>query len=185
MTRENRYAELVSFYEQQARHREALHLITNTKSLSFVHRVLDYLSKLDNNHLPLIFQYIQPIVKSALQQRNEELLTDLLTLFIGELVSSSPEQLTIRFDPMAVSNFLKDLNLDFAIRHLQNVLLILQAKSSAAQRVSDHAATSLYYSQHQELSGQLNRLTQAKQSNYQNGHPSSPQGIYSILRLTF
>ena len=187
LTKENRYAELVLFYQQQCRHREALHLITNTKSLAFVDRVLDYLSKLDNNHLSLVFQYVQPIIKSAVQQQhNEELLNEIIVLFVGESASSPTEQTIIRFDPVAVSNFLKDLNVDFAIRHLQSVLSILRARSSAAQKFSDNSMNSIYWRQHQELTDQLNRLMQAKKMNHHHHHhvhPNGPQGIYFRKRF--
>ncbi|UJR36280.1 hypothetical protein I4U23_029010 [Adineta vaga] len=70
LKKHHRRTELVSFYEKQNRHSEALDLITNTDSLSSRENILNYLSKLDTTQLPLVFKYIQPMIKSALDNHN-------------------------------------------------------------------------------------------------------------------
>ncbi|CAF3595931.1 unnamed protein product [Rotaria sp. Silwood1] len=77
LMKHHRRQELVSFYEKQNRHSEALEVIKNTDSLSTRQNILNYLSKLDNNQLPLIFKYIKPMIKSALEEtKNENILHD-------------------------------------------------------------------------------------------------------------
>lgn len=182
LTKHNRPTELVLFYRRQDRHREALQLIMNTKSMSFIDHVLDYLSKLDNHHLPLVFQYVQPIIITALQQNNQQILHEIVILFIEEATHhpSSTEQSIMRFDPIAVYDFLKDLNDNLTIRYLQSVLSVLWTKPSVSGRGSGDGPGSIHWCQHLELSDKLQRLTHGKQVNHhhiQHQH-HAVQGIF-------
>lgn len=99
--------------------------MTNTNSAISNNTILNYLSKLDNDHLPLIFQYIRPIIKSALEkQNNEDLLHDILILLIGDPTSPSMIDTCglqiIKYDPTQVYAFLKDINQDFALQYLKH-----------------------------------------------------------------
>ena len=130
LKKHHRRKELVIFYEKQNRHSEALELITNTESLSSNENILNYLSKLDNQQLPLVFKYIQPMIKSAVANPDDtRLFHDILQLFVGESVPISsatidPSQVTaIKFDPIQVYDFLKDIDEDFAIRYLERICL--------------------------------------------------------------
>lgn len=121
--------ELVSFYEKQKRHDEALRLITNTKTASTNYTIVNYLSKLDNDQLELISRYIKPMLKTALVEKDNELLADILTLFIGESSPTSPstsdasDLQTIKLDPLNVYELLKEINQDFSIKYLENICL--------------------------------------------------------------
>lgn len=180
LTKHDRPTELVLFYRRQDRHREALQLIMNTKSMAFIDRVLDYLSQLDNNHLSLVFQYVQPIIISALQQNNDKLLHEIVMLFIEESTqnSSSTEQSVMRFDPNAVYDFLKALNENLTIRYLQSVLSVLWTKPSVSRRISGDGPGSIHWCQHLELSDKLKRLTHGKQPNHHHVQHSAVQGIF-------
>ncbi|CAF4337579.1 unnamed protein product, partial [Rotaria sordida] len=128
LKKHHRRQELVSFYEKHNRHSEALELITNTESLSTRENILNYLSKLDSNQLPLIFKYTEPMIKSALKEiNNENILHDILILFVGESTPTSPSPPTIdtsnmgtiKLNPIEVYGFLKEINQDFAIKYLE------------------------------------------------------------------
>lgn len=130
LKKHHRRTELVSFYEKQNRHSEALDLITNTEALSSTENILNYLSKLDTSQLPLVFKYIQPMIKSALENHTDKsILDNVLQIFIGEstpLSSSTTDTTqigTIKFDPIQVYEFLKDINEDYAIRYFERICL--------------------------------------------------------------
>ncbi len=141
------YIELISFYEKRNGHEKALQLITNTDSLSSNDMILNYLSKLDNDQLPLIFKYVQPIIKSALGEKNNEVLNNILILFIGEPTLPSTIDVlgpqTIKLDPIKVYGFLKDINQDFARRYLENIGLKL--KPGDKQQDINERIHSAYY----------------------------------------
>jgi len=146
----------------------------NTYSLSSNNTILNYLSKLDNDQLPLIFKYVQSMLKSALEEKNnEDLLCDILILFIGKPIPASTSAIdalgsrTIKLDPIEVYTFLKDINQDFATLYLENVC---SKPGMGAQQLDihdrlDHA----YCDQLKILCNQLKRSTESKQQKSKNG----------------
>lgn len=130
LKKHHRRAELVLFFEKQNRHQEALELITNTEALSSRDGILNYLMKLDNSQLPLIFKYVGPMLKTALAEKsNLELLHNILTLFVGDITPISPSAgetpsiRTIKLDPLQVFEFLKSIDQDFSILYMENICL--------------------------------------------------------------
>lgn len=128
LTKHNLRRELVSFYERQKRHREALQLINNTESLASNDTIIEYLSKLTNDDIQLVFEYVKPLIESALEgERDEELLHEIMILFIGESTSSSasnfetPNVKTMRLDPITVHDFLQNINEDFGVKYLESI----------------------------------------------------------------
>lgn len=128
LTNHNRRKELVAFYERQNRHDEALKLISNTEALASNENILEYLMKLDNEHIKLIFEYIKPMLQSTFEgERDEDLLHEIMTLFIGEQTPISPSSFdtpgikTIKLDPIAVHDFLHSINEDFGVRYLESI----------------------------------------------------------------
>jgi hypothetical protein len=118
---------LISFYEKQGRHRDALELITKTDASSRK-TILTYLGKLDNDQLPLIFEYVRPIITAAVQEADdEELIRDILTLFVGDATPTTPSIMdtpgvrTIKLDCVQVYGFLKEIDDDLAIRYMENI----------------------------------------------------------------
>jgi tetratricopeptide (TPR) repeat protein len=143
-----------------------LELITNTESLSNREYILNYLSKLDNNQLPLIFQYVQPMIKSALEEtNNEDILHDILTLFIGEPVPTLPMDTsgikTIKLDPVEVYEFLKKINEDFAIKYMENICL--KPELGPKQRDIHNRVVYAYCDRIKKLSKELKPMMTAKQ----------------------
>ena len=128
LIKHNRRKELVAFYERQNRHKEALELISNTESLASNDNLLEYLKKLDNDHIQLIFEYVKPMLQSAFEgERDEDLLHEIMTLFIGESTPIYPSNFdafatqTIKLDPIAVHDFLQSINEDFGVRYLESI----------------------------------------------------------------
>lgn len=124
LKKHNLIPELISFYEKQQRHSDALELLTKTQSVSS-EKILNYLMKLDSQHLQLIFNYVRPMIESSLNQK--EKLFDILRLFIGEPTSASPSSTdatplgTFKLNPIEVYEFLKSISVDFSILYLENI----------------------------------------------------------------
>ncbi len=161
-------------YEKQNRHNEALELIKNTESLSSRERILNYLSKLDNDQLPLIFEYVQPMIKSALEEaNNENILHDILILFIGESMPTSPSTIdipqlrTIKLDPIKVYEFLKDINQDFSIKYLENICL--KPELGTKQRDIHNRIVYAYCDRIKQLSKELRPMIKANQQEIYTG----------------
>ena len=136
--------ELIFFYRKHNQHDKALQFIAKINSLPYEDTVLDYLSKLNNDNLSLVFQYIQPRILLALQSNNDELLKKILKLLTGELIesSSSMEPWIIRFNPLKIFRFLKMLDENLAIRYLKNILP--KIKNAAAQQTTNNGIDSVY-----------------------------------------
>lgn len=129
LKRHNRRTELISFYRKQNRHEEALKLIDQNGNATN-DQIIDYLSALENEHLTLIFKYIEPILRSALEKNDDvDLLHDILILFTGDPspVPSSPLDTpairTLKLDAHPVYEFLKSIDEDFSIRYLDMICL--------------------------------------------------------------
>lgn len=168
LKKHHRRNELVSFYEKQNRHKEALELITNTETLSSRDNIINYLSKLDNTQLPLIFEYVQPMIKSALEEaNNSEILHDILVLFIGEITPVSPSADdasttgTIKLEPTDVYEFLNKINQDFAVRYLENICL--KPELGTKQRDIHNRLVYAYCDRIKQLSVELQPMIKAKQ----------------------
>ncbi|CAF4650581.1 unnamed protein product [Rotaria sp. Silwood1] len=170
LKKHHRRQELVSFYEKRKRHSEALDLITNTETLSTRENILNYLSKLDNDQLPLIFKYIEPMIKSALEEtNNENILHDILILFVGEATPASPSPSTmdisntgaIKLNPIEVYGFLKDINQDFAIKYLETICL--KPELGSKQRDIHNRLVYAYCDRIKQLSNEFKPMIKAKQ----------------------
>ncbi|CAF1196424.1 unnamed protein product [Rotaria sordida] len=170
LKKHHRRQELVSFYEKHNRHSEALELITNTESLSTRENILNYLSKLDSNQLPLIFKYIEPMIKSALKEiNNENILHDILILFVGESTPTSPSPPTIdtsnmgtiKLNPIEVYGFLKEINQDFAIKYLETICL--KPELGSKQRDIHNRLVYAYCDRIKQLSNVFKPMIKAKQ----------------------
>jgi len=129
LTRHNRRTELISFYKKQNRHEDALKLI-DSKTNGSADQIIDYLTELGNEHLSLIFKYVEPILRSTLEKTNEtDLLHDILMLFTGDpsAIPSSPLDTpairTLKLDPIEVHEFLRRIDQDFSIRYLDTICL--------------------------------------------------------------
>ncbi|CAF1127079.1 unnamed protein product [Rotaria sordida] len=188
LMKHHRRQELVSFYEKQNQHSKALESIKNTESLSTHENILNYLSKLDNNQLPLIFKYIKPMIKSALEKtKNENILHDILILFVGESISTSPSPPTmdmsnaetIKFNPIEVYEFLKDINQDFPIKYLETICL--KPELDSKQRDICNLLIYAYQDRIKQLSNESEPMIEAKQ---QETKDSQQQNCKSILCFT-
>jgi hypothetical protein len=183
LKKHHRRVELVSFYERQGRHDEALQLITNTESLASNDKILNYLSNLENDQLPLIFKHVQPMIKEALaNDKDEDLKHDILTLFIGEPTPSSPSvmdtpgQRTIKLDPIAVYDFLRSENQDFAIRYLEQICF--RPELGPKQRDIHNKMVYAYCDRLKYLSDTLREVIKDKQ-------PDTIHGIIDFHRIIF
>jgi hypothetical protein len=178
LKKHHRRQDLILFYEKQNRHRDALQLIKSTDSLNSNDTILNYLSKLDNNDLQLVFEYVQPILKTALEEKNNEDLNDILILFVGEPTPTSPSTLdapnsrTIKLDPIEVYGFLKDINQDFAIRYMENICF--KAELGPKQRDIHNRIVYAYCDRLKHLSNELKRLIKENKNNQQDIY----EGIY-------
>ncbi|CAF1055925.1 unnamed protein product [Adineta steineri] len=168
LKKHHRRIELVSFYEKQNRHQEALKLITSTEALASRENILNYLSKLDNDQLQLIFQYIQPMIQSALHEPdNENILHEILTLFIGESVPTSPSTTdisqirTIKLEPMEVYKFLNVIDQDFAIRYMEHICL--KPELASKKRDIHNRLVYAYSERIKQLSDKLEPMIKANQ----------------------
>ena len=186
LKKHNRRAELISFYEKQNRHNEALELITRTESLSSHKNILNYLSKLDNDQLSLIFKYIEPIIKSALEEKNNEnILNDILIVFVGESTVTSPTPIdtpeirTIKLDPIKVYDFLKEVNEDFAIRYLENICL--KPELAFKQRDIHNRIVYAYCDRIKKLSNKLKPMIKSKQQKIKDQVPDIVEGILYLV----
>lgn len=166
LKKHQRRTELVSFYEKQNRHAEALDLMSKTDSLSSRDHVLNYLSKLDNSHIDLIFEYVQPMIKAAMEEsNNDDILYDILMLFVGEPGPTSPSVMDPsqaragRLDPIRVYDFLNNINQDFAIRYLEHICL--KPELGAAQRDIHNRMVYAYCDRIKQLSDQWNSMKKA------------------------
>ena len=175
------FLELISFYQKHNRHVDALQVIVNAKSLPYNDTVLNYLSKLNDNQLQLVFHYIDPIIKLTLQDPiNEELLKKILKCFIGEFISTEPS--IIPFNPMKVYYFLKNSNEDLAIRYVKRILPKL--KHIVTQQSTNNETQSDYSDEYQRLSEVLNQWTKANEVNSQNNQLDNLQGVFhSLIRI--
>ena len=181
LKKHHRRNELVSFYEKQNRHNEALDLITNTESLKSRENILNYLSKLDNNQLELIFTYVQPMIKSALEEENnEDILHDILILFVGEAIPTSPLAVetpgirTIKLEPIKVYEFLNAINQDFAVRYLENICL--KPELGIKQRDIHNRVVYAYCDRLKQLSNELKPMIKAKQQEIKNNQSETYAG---------
>ena len=166
LKKHHRRTELVSFYEKQNRHAEALDLITKTESLSSRENILNYLSKLDDGQLDLIFEYVQPMIKSALEETdNERILYDILLLFVGEPGPTSSSTMdvsltrTIKLDPIRVYEFLNSINQDYAIRYMEHICL--KPELGPKQREIHNRMVYAYCDRIKQLSDQWNSMKKA------------------------
>ena len=178
LKKHHRRTELVSFYEKQNRHNEALQLIKNTDSATLNDTIINYLSKLDSDQLPLIFQYIEPILKTALEnKKDDELLHDILTLFTGESSgitssgSDTPGIRIIKFDPIQIYDFLKKINEDFAIKYL--VRICLKPELGTKQRDIHNRLVFAYCDRIKQLATELKPLIKGKQQDTYQGRSFS------------
>lgn len=181
LKKHHRRTELVSFYEKQNRHKEALELITRTESLSTRDNILNYLTKLDNDNLDLIFEYVQPMFKAALEEKNnEDILHDILILFVGESLPVSPLATvehygrTIKLDPVRVYEFLKKVNQDFAIKYLENICL--KPELGSKQRDIHNRLVYAYCDRIKQLTNQYKPLMKANQKDIQNNSQKTFEG---------
>ena len=168
MKKHHRRAELVSFYERQNRHTEALQLITHTESMASDDTILNYLSKLDNDQLPLIFEHVRPMIKTALEaERDDDRLKDILVLFVGEPIPTSPSmmempgQRVIKLDPAAIFDFLKSFDEDFAVKYLEEICL--KADLGPKQREIHNRLVFAYCDRLKYLSKELKRSLKDRQ----------------------
>ena len=181
LKKHHRRSDLILFYERQNRHDEALQIITNTESASSNDAILDYLKKLGNDQLPLIFKYVQPMIKTALEDRkDEERLRDILTLFTGEQIPTSPSTIetpgpqTMKLDPIVVYEFLKKLNRDFAVRYLDQICF--RPELGPKQREIHNQIVYACCDRLKELANELKRLIRNSQQEIHQGNEcySSP-----------
>ncbi|CAF3581543.1 unnamed protein product [Adineta steineri] len=164
LKKHHRRIELVSFYEKQNRHQEALKLITSTEALSSRENILNYLSKLDNDQLQLIFQYVQPMIQSALHEPdNDKILHEILTLFIGESTptTDTSQIQTIKLEPMEVYKFLNEIDQDFAIRYMEHICL--KPELGSKQRDIHNRLVYAYSERIKQLSDKLKPMIKANQ----------------------
>ncbi|CAF2680927.1 unnamed protein product [Rotaria sp. Silwood2] len=191
LMKHHRCQELVSFYEKQNRHSEALELIKNTESLSTRENILNYLSKLDNNQLPLIFKYIKPMIKFALEEtKNENILHDILILFVGKSIPTSPSLSTmdmsnaetIKFNPIEVYEFLKDINQDFAIKYLETICL--KPELNSKQRDICNLLIYEYHDRIKQLSNESEPMIEAKQQEIKDSQQQNCKGILCFTKTT-
>ncbi|CAF4063246.1 unnamed protein product, partial [Rotaria magnacalcarata] len=173
LKRYHRRSELVAFYEKQNRHKEALELIMRTESLSSRENILNYLSKLDNDNLKLIFEYMEPMLKSALHEKNNrDILQDILTLFVGETAPTSPLATMdiylriIKLDPIQVYEFLEKIDQDFSIKYLE--MICLKPELGTKQRDIHNRLVYAYCARIKQLSDQFKpMIIKSLQDNYE------------------
>jgi len=127
------------------------------------------------------------MIKTALEEKNnEDLLYDILILFIGEPTSTSPStidapgQKTLKLDPIAVYEFLKDINQDFAIRYLENICL--KPELGVKQRDIQNRIVYAYCDRLKQLASELKLLIKAKQQEMRNDQQDTYQGILFFIR---
>lgn len=175
LKKHNLRPELVSFFERQNRHREALQLINDTPALSSNDTILNYLAKLDNDQLPLIIEYVKPMIKYAFEDKDNDLLREILTLFIGEPTPTSPSvmdtpgQRTIKLDPIKVHDFFDGINQDFAMKYLESIRF--KSELGPKQREIHNRLVFAYCDRLKQLSKRLRALTEPNTNN-------NRQGIY-------
>ncbi|CAF0741235.1 unnamed protein product [Didymodactylos carnosus] len=137
LKKHRKMAELISFYEKYDRHQEALDLIIKTtqNNASITNKyesIIKYLKKLDNERLLLIFEYIKPILKVAINDNNEQLKQQILNVLADEtqdtsnnnLQTSPPMTAPIRsskLDCLKICEFLNEINPDFYIMYLDHI----------------------------------------------------------------
>ncbi len=133
-----------------------------------------YLSKLDNDQLPLIFKYIQPMIKTAFEgKKDEDLIHEILTLFIGEQTPTSPStidstgQRSIKLDPIAIYEFLKKNNRDFAVKYLDHICF--RPELGPKQREIHNQIVYAYCDRLKELANELKRLIRNSQQEVYQG----------------
>jgi hypothetical protein len=127
------------------------------------------------------------MIKTALEEKNNEgLLHDILILFIGEPIPTSPStidapgQKTLKLDPIAVYEFLKDINQDFAIRYLENICL--KPELGVKQRDIQNRIVYAYCDRLKQLASELKLLIKAKQQEMRNDQQDTYQGISFFIR---
>jgi hypothetical protein len=197
LKRYNLQTELVSFYQKQNRHEEALELITKMgasesttnkteSSSSARENILNYLMKLDNTHLQLIFTYVKPMIQYALNDGNKkDTLLDILKLFIGEPLSMSvssidtPAIQTIRLDPIQVHEFLNGIDQDFAVAYVEHICL--KPELGIKQRDIHNRLVYAYCDRIKCLSKQVRTMMKDQaQSNRYEKNDDVYQGIYCM-----
>lgn len=166
LKKHNLHTELVAFFQKQKRHDEALRIIKSTDS-STDDTIINYLSELDNDQLGLLLTYIRPMLITALQDKNDDLLHDILILFVGEPTPTSPSTIdtpgvrVIKFDPIEVNKFLKEINQDYAIRYLENICL--KPELGNKQREIHNLLVYAYCDRIKQLSNEVKKMNKEKQ----------------------
>jgi len=127
------------------------------------------------------------MIKTALEEKNNEgLLHDILILFIGEPIPTSPSTIdapgpkTLKLDPIVVYEFLKDINQDFAIRYLENICL--KPELGVKQRDIQNRIVYAYCDRLKQLASELKLLIKAKQQEMRNDQQDTYQGISFFIR---
>ncbi|CAF1187062.1 unnamed protein product, partial [Didymodactylos carnosus] len=128
--------ELISFYEKYDRHREALDLIikmnqNNTSIINQYESIIKYLKKLNNDYLLLIFEYIEPIVKIAVNNNDKQLKQEILNVFIEDTQDISNNSIRLPITPqirssldcLKICEFLEGISYDFYLVYLDYIKL--------------------------------------------------------------
>lgn len=156
--------QLIFFYQKHNQHDKALQLITQINSSPHEDVVLDYLSKLNSDHLRVVFQYIQPMIEAVSRENNNELWKKIFKLLAGPSIdgSSSMDSSVIQFDPIKVFPFLKVLDENLAVRYLRDILP--KIKNAATQQTGNTGVNSDDHQSYKTLLEQCIQLTKGKNS---------------------
>ena len=124
--------------------------------------------KLDNTQLPLIFKYVGPMLTAALEEKNnQDILHDILTLFVGEItpispsLSETPSIRTIKLDPLEVFQFLRTIEQDFSILYLENICM--RPELALKQREIQNRLVYAYCDRIKQLSKELRPMIKSNQ----------------------
>lgn len=108
LLKHGRKNELILFYERQGRHREAVNgIIERDGALS--ETVLKYLSKLNAAHEDLIFEKVEPFVRLAMDEKNNDAIDRIIRLFTR--CSSETSDL----NPFKIFEFLSKFSVDIGL----------------------------------------------------------------------
>jgi hypothetical protein len=111
------------------------------------------------------------MIKSALKDDNEDLLHDLLLLFIGDQTPTSPSTVdvsglkTIKLDPIEVYKFLNNINQDFAIKYMESICF--KSELGTKQRDIHNRIVYAYCDRLKQLFTELKELIKTKQNEQQ------------------